>query len=206
MFPDHFIENMTTIHTLLLATGNRHKVREIRALLNIKFIEILTLEDFPEIGAIAETGSSLEENALIKARAGYAASGLPTVGDDTGLEVDALNGAPGIYAARYAGPGCSFDDNINKLLKELDGVPLARRKARFRCVMALVTEAGEQTVEGAIEGFITETRQGDQGFGYDPIFWVPGEQKTFAQLSPDVKNKISHRGQALEKLRKIIEL
>ncbi|MFQ6613444.1 MAG: RdgB/HAM1 family non-canonical purine NTP pyrophosphatase [Fidelibacterota bacterium] len=197
---------MTPVKTLLLATHNRHKVAEIRSLLNSDGrFRILSLADFPEIGDITEDGTALSENALIKARTGFRETGLPSIGDDTGLEVDALNGAPGIFAARYAGEGCSFDDNIEKLLNELDGIPREKRSARFRCVMALVTESGEQTVEGAIEGLITEERQGESGFGYDPVFWVPEKQTTFAGLSPSVKNRISHRGLALEKLRKIIE-
>ncbi|NOZ75237.1 MAG: XTP/dITP diphosphatase [FCB group bacterium] len=192
---------------LLLATHNRHKVNEIRAILNPgDSFRLLSLEDFPEIGDIVEDGDTLEENALIKARTGFQTTGLPSIGDDTGLEVDALNGAPGVYAARYAGEGCSFDDNIEKLLNELNGIPQNQRTARFRCVMALVTESGEQTVEGAIEGMITEERQGEYGFGYDPIFFIPDEHKTFAQLPPEIKNRISHRSLALENLRKIIRL
>jgi len=167
-------------------------------------VKIHTLREFPQIGDIPETGSTLEENALIKARAGFKASGISTVGDDTGLEVDALNGAPGIFAARYAGPECSFDDNIDKLLQELNGVPLEKRTARFRCVMAWVTEKGEQTVEGAIEGIILKERIGTNGFGYDPIFWIPELHKSFAVLSQSEKNHISHRGLALKKLCNII--
>lgn len=186
----------------MLATGNRHKIVEIRSgLAGLEGVRLFSFRDFPEAGPVEETGSTLEENALLKARAGYRLSGFPSLGDDTGLYVDALDGQPGIYAARYAGEGCTFDENIDKLLRALKGVPLERRTARFRCVMALVTGDQEQIVEGTIEGLIALERTGDHGFGYDPVFWVPERQCSFAQIPLEIKNRISHRGQALAKIR-----
>jgi XTP/dITP diphosphohydrolase len=187
-------------HTIVLATHNRDKQREILALLNGLPVKLLTLEDFPAVGAIPEPGSTLLENALHKARTVHAQTGLPAMADDTGLEVDALNGAPGIYAARFAGPEATYDDNVEKLLRELASVPPDQRTATFRTVVAYVDQSQELWTEGAIKGMIAKTRQGAGGFGYDPVFYVPEQNKTLAEMSPAEKNRISHRGRALREM------
>jgi XTP/dITP diphosphohydrolase len=146
-------------------------------------------------------GKTLLENSLIKARTVHEITGFPTVADDTGLEVNCLNGAPGIRSARYAGEKATSKDNLNKLLKDLKGVPFRKRLAQFRTVISFVTDLKEHWVEGIVKGIILEESRGDSGFGYDPIFYIPELNKTFAELSMERKNKISHRGLALEKFR-----
>jgi len=189
---------------IILATHNRDKEKELQnSLLGIN-VEICSLFDFPEIGDIEETGSTLLENSLLKARTVFNITGIPTIADDTGLEVDFLDGAPGVYSARYAGNNVSYQDNVNKLLIELDGVPHEKRKAKFRTVVTYIDKNDELWTEGHIDGIISESIIGDGGFGYDPIFFVPHIGKTFAELSSAEKNKISHRGIALQKLRKIL--
>ena len=160
--------------------------------------------NFPEIGDIEETGTTLLENSLLKSRTVFKETGIPAIADDTGLEVDFLNGAPGVYSARYAGNNVSYKDNVNKLLIELEGIPSEKRTARFRTVITFVDENQELSTEGHIDGVISESIKGAGGFGYDPIFFVPHLGKTFAELSSIEKNKISHRGIALQKLRKIL--
>lgn len=160
----------------------------------------MTDVDWPDV---EETGETLEENALLKARAAVEATGLPSLADDTGLEVEALGGAPGVHTARFAGPHATFDDNIDRLLRELDGV--ADRRARFRTVVALAFPDGDYvTAEGSIEGRIAEERRGDTGFGYDPVFEVGG--RTFAEMSSEEKNLLSHRARALEALGRALGL
>ena len=189
---------------IILATHNRDKEKELQnSLLGIN-VEICSLFDFPEIGDIEETGTTLLENSLLKARTVFDITGIPTIADDTGLEVDFLDGAPGVYSARYAGNNVSYQDNVNKLLIELDGVPREKRKAKFRTVVTYIDKNDELWTEGHIDGIISESIIGDGGFGYDPIFFVPHIGKTFAELSSAEKNKISHRGLALQKLRKIL--
>ena len=189
---------------IILATHNRDKEKELQnSLLGIN-VEICSLFDFPEIGDIEETGTTLLENSLLKARTVFDITGIPTIADDTGLEVDFLDGAPGVYSARYAGNNVSYQDNVNKLLIELDGVPREKRKAKFRTVVTYIDKNDELWTEGHIDGIISESIIGDGGFGYDPIFFVPHIGKTFAELSSAEKNKISHRGIALQKLRKIL--
>tara|TARA_B100002049_G_scaffold204182_1_gene163682 strand:- start:342 stop:932 length:591 start_codon:yes stop_codon:yes gene_type:complete len=189
---------------IILATHNRDKEKELQnSLLGIN-VEICSLFDFPEIGDIEETGTTLLENSLLKARTVFDITGIPTIADDTGLEVDFLDGAPGVYSARYAGNNVSYQDNVNKLLIELDGVPRENRKAKFRTVVTYIDKNDELWTEGHIDGKISESIIGDGGFGYDPIFFVPHIGKTFAELSSAEKNKISHRGIALQKLRKIL--
>ncbi len=192
------------LNTLVLATHNRDKVQELKSILKDFPVEILTLDDFPEIGEIEETGTTLLENALLKARTVHRETGLPAIADDTGLEVDALDGRPGVYAARYAGENVSYDDNVEKLLREMLNVPREKRTARFRTVVAYVDNNQELWAEGFIKGMILEKKQGTGGFGYDPVFWVPERKKTFAELSLNEKNEISHRGVALRKLRDVI--
>jgi XTP/dITP diphosphohydrolase len=189
---------------IILATHNRDKEKELQNSLQGINIEICSLFDFPEIGDIEETGTTLLENSLLKARTVFNITGIPTIADDTGLEVDFLDGAPGVYSARYAGNNVSYQDNVNKLLIELDGVPREKRKAKFRTVVTYIDKNDELWTEGHIDGIISENIIGDGGFGYDPIFFVPHIGKTFAELSSAEKNKISHRGIALQKLRKIL--
>ena len=189
---------------IILATHNRDKEKELQKSLEGLTIEICSLFDFPEIGDIEETGTTLLENSLLKARTVFDITGIPAIADDTGLEVSFLNGAPGVYSARYAGDNVSYQENVTKLLNELDGVPSDKRLARFRTVVTYIDKNEELWAEGYIDGVISETIIGDSGFGYDPVFFVPHIGKTFAELSSDEKNKISHRGIALQKLRKIL--
>ena len=189
---------------IILATHNRDKEKELQISLKGMNIEVLSLFDFPEIGDIEETGTTLLENSLLKSRLVFRKTGIPTIADDTGLEVDFLNGAPGVYSARYAGNNVSYKDNVNKLLIELEGIPSEKRTARFRTVITFVDENQELSTEGHIDGVISASIKGAGGFGYDPIFFVPHLGKTFAELSSIEKNKISHRGIALQKLRKIL--
>ena len=189
---------------IILATHNRDKEKELQKSLEGLNIEICSLFDFPEIGDIEETGTTLLENSLLKARTVFDITGIPAIADDTGLEVSFLNGAPGIYSARYAGDNVSYQENVTKLLNELDGVPSDKRLARFRTVVTYIDKNEELWAEGYIDGVISETIIGNSGFGYDPVFFIPHIGKTFAELSSDEKNKISHRGIALQKLRKIL--
>jgi len=190
---------------LVLATRNRDKVREIKRALEDLDIEILSLLDFPEMPEIVEDGKTFEENALKKARAVAQFTGLPALADDSGLEVDYLGGAPGVFSSRFAGEKATYEDNNLKLLELLRGVPLEKRRARFRCVLALVNGESTQVVEGRCEGFITEEPRGEGGFGYDPIFYSPELGKTFAEVGSDLKNKVSHRGRALRKMKEVLK-
>jgi XTP/dITP diphosphohydrolase len=189
---------------IILATHNRDKEKELQKALQGINVEICSLFDFPEVDDIEETGTTLLENSLLKARTVFDITGIPAIADDTGLEVSFLDGAPGVYSARYAGDNVSYQDNVTKLLNELDGVPSEKRSARFRTVVTYIDKNEELWTEGYIDGIISETIIGDRGFGYDPVFFVPDIGKTFAELSSDEKNKISHRGIALQKLRKIL--
>lgn len=181
---------------LVFATGNRGKLAEAQEILGLDY-ELVTPADLGLDDDIEETGSTLAENSLIKARAIYDASGLDCFADDTGLEVDCLGGAPGVYTARYAGPHCNFDDNMEKLLAEMAkaGGP---RTARFRCVVTLIRGGEVRQFDGCLEGEIALHREGRQGFGYDPVF-IPREYPglTLAEISEHEKNAISHRGKAL---------
>ena len=190
---------------IVLATHNRGKMEEMSAILGHLPVELLTLDVFPEIGDIPETGNTLKENAFIKAETVHRLTGLPALADDTGLEVDALNGAPGIYSARYAGADATFDDNCQKMLKELHDIPIEKRTARFRTVIAFANGGEKEWVEGVAEGRIIEDKRGIGGFGYDPIFYYPPLRKTFAELDSVEKNSISHRGRALRNFCGILE-
>ena len=190
---------------IVLATHNRGKMEEMSAILGHLPVELLALDAFPEIGDIPETGNTLKENAFIKAETVHRLTGLPALADDTGLVVDALNGAPGIYSARYAGADATFDDNCQKMLKELHGIPIEKRTARFRTVIAFVNGGEKEWVEGVAEGRIIEHKRGIGGFGYDPIFYYPPLRKTFAELDSVEKNSISHRGKALRNFCGILE-
>ncbi|HZC68159.1 MAG TPA: XTP/dITP diphosphatase [Nitrospirales bacterium] len=188
-----------------MATGNRHKVGEIRAMLADLPVTIRSMAEFPGAPEAVEDGRTYRENALKKAWTAVKFTGKPALADDTGLEVDALGGRPGLYSARFAGEGCTFADNIKKLLRLLKGVPSQRRGARFVCVVALVDPSGrEQVVEGKLYGRIAEAPAGCGGFGYDPVFYVPEVGKTLAELTPEEKNRISHRGRALVKARALM--
>lgn len=183
---------------LVFASNNAHKLSEIRAILGDR-IEIISLSDLQCHEEIPETADTLEGNALIKARYVWEHYGLYCFADDTGLEVEALDGAPGVYSARFAGEHASFEDNVSLLLERLSGVA-APRRARFRTVVALIDEYGTHFFEGSVDGEITLERSGDHGFGYDPIFRPEGREETFAQLTEQEKNSMSHRGRAVQKL------
>ena len=190
---------------LVLATHNLHKQEELNFLLTSLNIKVSTLDMFPEIGDIKETGLTLLENSLIKARTVHQITGLPSFGDDTGLEVDALDGKPGVYSARYAGLNCSYEDNVNKLLVEMESVSEKKRKACFRTVMTIVNQRKQLSTEGIVKGMIAMTPKGERGFGYDSIFYYPPLEKTFAAMQKDEKNSISHRGIALRNFCDILE-
>ncbi len=191
-----------SVNQIVLATRNPDKGRELGALLGGIGIRIRTLEDFPTAPEVEEDGTTCEANALKKAREIARATSIPAVADDTGLEVDALEGRPGVYAARYAGEHATYEDNCRKLLIELAGVPLVNRKARFLTVAAIAFPSGDVHVtQGSLEGLITEQPIGDRGFGYDPVFFVPEFNKTLAQLTIKEKNRISHRAKAFAQMR-----
>lgn len=185
---------------IVIATHNQDKLKEIQREINSFKWEVVSLDVFPEILEIVEDGKTLVENALIKAREVFEKTGLPTISDDTGLEVDALDGAPGVYTARYAGEDCSYEDNVNKMLKDMHKVPMPNRTAMFKTVMVFKDENEELIVEGVVKGIISRETRGEDGFGYDPIFYVPENNKTFAEMTMSEKNKISHRGNAIRNL------
>ncbi|MEX0966237.1 MAG: RdgB/HAM1 family non-canonical purine NTP pyrophosphatase [Bacteroidia bacterium] len=182
---------------LLFATNNAHKLQEVRDAFPAGF-ELLSLADVDFEGTIPEDYETLEENALQKAQYIHARFGMDCFADDTGLEVAALNGDPGVYSARYAGPAATFDDNVSLLLSRLE--PHADRTARFRSVFALILEGREHLFEGMTAGNITTSRRGRKGFGYDPVFIPKGQQRTFSEMTMQEKNAISHRGRALQKM------
>ncbi len=199
---------------IILATRNRSKVEEIEAILGEPGLKILTLDDYPSAALVLppEEGTTFKENALAKARFVASATGIAALGDDSGLEVEALSGAPGVFSARYAREGASDEENYLKLLAELKGVEPPLRSARFRCVLALVEPAGlsepsglsesaGHIFEGTLDGLISTAPRGCGGFGYDPVFFIPSLNRTAAELSPEEKNSISHRALALAKLK-----
>ncbi|MGZ8226562.1 MAG: RdgB/HAM1 family non-canonical purine NTP pyrophosphatase, partial [Methylococcaceae bacterium] len=191
---------LSTLQKIVLASGNPGKIREIQAMLADH--PIVPQSAFNVIDA-EETGSTFVENAILKARNAALHCQLPAIADDSGLVVDALNGAPGVISARYAGVGASDQDNVDKLLRELEGVPAELRTARFICVMVFVEHANDPCpviAQGVWEGRILDHAVGENGFGYDPVFWVPERNCASAELPPEVKNSLSHRGQALKTL------
>lgn len=196
---------MITKKKIVVATHNINKQKEINALLKDLNVNVLGMEHFPIINSIEETGSTLLENSLIKSRTVSQLTGLATIADDTGLEVDALHGSPGVYSARYAGSNATYEANVEKLLFELIEVPEALRTARFRTVISYVDNKNEFVDEGVIEGMITFKPSGNKGFGYDPIFKPLGFEKTFSEISQDKKNIISHRALALKKIKKTLK-
>lgn len=191
---------------LVLATNNKDKIREIKEVLADLPVEILTSADFDSFPDPDETGATLEENAFIKAHEIAAFCGCAALADDSGLEVDALDGAPGVFSSRFAGPGCTYEDNNRKLLNDLKGIPPEKRTARFRCVICIEWGDGTtDTVEGKAEGYIAEDLAGRQGFGYDPVFYYPNADKRFSEMTLEEKNRVSHRGLAVQGAKFIIE-
>lgn len=192
---------LESVNEIVLATRNPDKGRELGALLGGMGIRIRTLKDFPTAPEVEEDGTTCEANAIKKAREIARATRIPALADDTGLEVDALEGRPGVYAARYAGEHATYEDNCRKLLLELAGVPPVNRKARFLTVAAIAFPSGDVHVtQGILEGVITEQPIGERGFGYDPVFFVPEFNKTLAQLTIEEKNRMSHRGKAFTQM------
>lgn len=183
---------------LVFATNNKHKLDEVRKITSRHPVEIVSLADIDCFDEIPETADTLEGNALQKVLYIQEKFGMDCFADDTGLEVEALNNAPGVYSARYAGPGHDSEANMKKLLHEMEG--MENRKARFRTVIALVWNGKTYTFDGIVNGTITTTKRGENGFGYDPIFIPEGYEQTFAELGNDIKNQISHRAKAVEKL------
>lgn len=198
--------------TILVATQNEKKRAEIKEILkDVPGILLRGPEDFPFLPEIEEDGTTFQENAIKKATILATACNTWAMADDSGLEIDALNGRPGVYSCRYAGPDATDEKNIEKVLSELRGVPKERRTARFVCSVALAGPHGLFfVVEGRCEGFITEEPKGKYGFGYDPIFYVPDYHQTFAELNPSIKNRISHRANALkqfkERIRHLVQM
>lgn len=182
---------------LVFSTNNEHKLEEVRAKLS-KYYQIISLKDLGDDTDVPETGDTLEENAMIKANYLWDTYHLNCFADDTGLEVEALDNAPGVYSARYAGEQKSSEDNVVKLLKELEGKE--NRRARFRTVIALIMDGKRYLFQGTVEGIITTSPKGTSGFGYDPVFQPDGYDKTFAELTLEDKNSISHRAKAVEQL------
>jgi XTP/dITP diphosphohydrolase len=191
---------------VIVATRNKGKIREIRDALRGLNLRIYGLSDFPDVPEIEEDGRSFTENALKKARFYAKYFGKLTLADDSGLEVDSLKGLPGVYSARYAGERASSRDNNQKLLREIQGVTISKRGARFRCIIAMKFPGGREALaEGSCRGKIGLKEKGKKGFGYDPLFILPKNGKTMAELSLEKKNRVSHRGKALRKIRRIIQ-
>ncbi|MCK9274229.1 MAG: XTP/dITP diphosphatase [Syntrophales bacterium] len=188
---------------IVFASKNSGKIREASALLEETKIELLSILDYPDAPDVIEDGNTFFENALKKARIISEYTQLTSIADDSGLAVDYLGGRPGVYSSRYSGPDANDEKNIKKLLMELEGLPIEKRTAAFKCVLVLYDINGEySTFEGSLEGFIGFTPEGLEGFGYDPVFIVPEYNKTVAQLDPKIKNRISHRGRAFNDLKK----
>lgn len=186
---------------ILLATQNQGKVRELQGLLVDEEIEVISLLDIPDWKDVEEDGVTFADNAALKAKEAVRSTGLIALADDSGLEVDALNGAPGVYSARYAGEPKDDERNNDKLLHFLETIPEAKRTARFRCALVMVTPFGEEYLtEGAVEGRILTERRGAGGFGYDPLFYLPEFDRTMAELTLTEKNAVSHRAQAFRKV------
>lgn len=192
------------VKKVFIASKNSGKIKEIRSILEGTGYELFSLIDAPNIADIDETGTTFEENAFLKAKAVYDIVKIPVLADDSGLEVDFLGGAPGIYSARYSGPVANDERNIQKLLAELAEVEFSRRTARFRCVIALYDGISERSFEGSCEGHIITCKKGSNGFGYDPVFMPNGYNQTFGELGEAVKNRISHRARALNNLKEFL--
>ncbi|MCH8495593.1 MAG: RdgB/HAM1 family non-canonical purine NTP pyrophosphatase [Balneolales bacterium] len=196
---------MTERKTIVLATKNKHKLAELQAVLANAGFDLRSAFEFADLQEVVEDGDTLEANALKKARYTFEMTGLPSLADDTGLEVDALGGAPGVYSARYAGENATYAQNVERLMFDLDRHERRQfqtviRSARFRTVIAMVSDEGEHVFEGVCEGQITRNLRGEGGFGYDPVFLPKGHQQTFAEMDSTTKNAISHRGRAVQAL------
>jgi len=190
---------------VVIATRNSGKLREIQAILSPLGLKILSLRDFPDVPEIIEDGQTFEENAVKKAAAVARQTGRMAIADDSGLAVDALQGRPGVFSSRYAGEKATDAERYQKLLKEMAGIPRGKRGAAFICAMAVASPKGKvEVVEGECRGEIAFVPKGRHGFGYDPVFCLPEWGKAMAELEPEVKNRISHRAQALEKLKKLL--
>jgi XTP/dITP diphosphohydrolase len=190
---------------VVIATRNPGKFREIKAILSSLPLKFLSLEDFPDIPEVVEDGATFAENAGKKAKTIADFTGRPAIADDSGLAVDALQGRPGVFSSRYAGEGATDRERCQKLLEEMASIPEGKRQARFVCAMAVALPRGRmEVVEGECRGRVTSAPRGKRGFGYDPIFFVPQFGKTMAELEPEEKNRISHRGRALEKLKALL--
>jgi XTP/dITP diphosphohydrolase len=194
------------MRTLLLATSNPHKIEEFRAIFSDIPLRLLSLNDLQLDIEVEETGITFAENAELKARTYARSSGMLALADDSGLEIDALGGAPGVQSARYLGRQTSYEERFRRILEQLKGLPVEQRAARFRCAIALAEPSGyTRIVEGVVEGTIAESPRGKNGFGYDPIFYFPESGKTFAELAPELKNRISHRARAAQAARELLE-
>lgn len=194
------------VKKIVVATTSKYKQEEIKSLLKDVDIEVIPMTSFKEYPKTIEDGKSLKDNAIKKAKEAAHFFNSWVIADDTGLEVDYLNGEPGVLTARYAGQDCCFENNIKKLLNALKDVPFEKRTARFRTVIAIASPSGKLYLsEGGIYGIISLTEKGVYNFGYDPIFYIPQYNKTFAELTPEAKNKLSHRAKALQKARVILE-
>ena len=191
--------------TIVAGTQNQHKIEEILAYLKFDHIILKTLNDYDGIPDVEETGETFEENALIKAMAYHDLVHLPVFADDSGLRVDALNGMPGVYSARYAGEDVTYLDNNKKLLKELSNIPDEQRTAEFVSTICYLDDSGARYFTGVTKGIITREFKGDKGFGYDPVFYIPEIGKTYAELTMQEKNRISHRGKALAQFKAFLE-
>jgi XTP/dITP diphosphohydrolase len=194
--------DLSQAHRVVLASNNTGKLREIGEMLSGLHLEVLLQSQF-NVPEVEETGLTFAENAILKARNAARHTGLPAIGDDSGIEVDALEGKPGIYSARYAGPGASDDDNLRKLIEEVRPIPADKRSTRFVCLMVYLRHADDPDpviARGVWEGVALTEPIGTNGFGYDPMFFVPTHDCTSAELPPEVKNRLSHRGQALNQL------
>ena len=192
------------MNRIVLATRNKHKTEEIKTILKDLRLEILTLNDFPDIPLLKEDGSTFRENSLQKAHAVHLHTRIPTLADDSGLEVFFLNGRPGVISARYAGDGATDEENNEKLLGQMRGVAPRRRRAQFRAVLTFIGDHGAEVTEGICPGRLGESPRGTNGFGYDPIFIPDGFSRTYAELTADEKNLISHRARALAAMREVL--
>jgi XTP/dITP diphosphohydrolase len=194
------------MHALLIATANPHKLDEFRTIFSDLPYQLLSLKDIQLNINVEETGTTFQENSELKALAYARASGLLSLADDSGLEIDAMGRAPGVYSARFGGENMPYRERFQLIFERMHDVPLEQRTARFRCVITIAEPSGyHRSVEGTIEGLITEAARGENGFGYDPIFLVPELGKTTAEISPEHKNRISHRGQAAHRARILLE-
>jgi XTP/dITP diphosphohydrolase len=194
------------MRSLLIATTNRHKLEEFRAIFSGLPYQLLSLNDIQSSMDVAETGTTFRENAELKALTYARVSGLLSLADDSGLEIDALNGAPGVYSARFTSVDTPYEERFRLIFEKLHGLPASRRTARFQCVITVAEPSGVyQSVDGVLEGVIAEEARGVHGFGYDPIFFVPSLGKTTAELLPEQKNQISHRAQAARLARTLLE-